>query len=248
MAAIDATLDDLVAGRPMDRLICGDVGFGKTEVALRAAFVAAMNGKQVALVVPTTLLARQHYQHLRGALPRPAAEYRPGLAAGRLGGAGAREEGHRRRHHRHRHRHACAARQGDRVQGSRPPHRRRGAAFRREAQGAAEGAPRRRPRADALRHADPAHAAAGADRRARPLDDRHPADRPAGGPHLHRALRRAHHPRGAAARAAARRAILLRRAAHLRSRRDQGVPRRRTCRRRRSAWRTGRCRPASSTR
>ena len=60
MAAIEATLDDLVAGRPMDRLICGDVGFGKTEVALRAAFVAAMNGKQVALVAPTTLLSRQH--------------------------------------------------------------------------------------------------------------------------------------------------------------------------------------------
>ncbi len=45
----------------MDRLICGDVGFGKTEVALRTAFIAAMNGKQVAVVVPTTLLARQHY-------------------------------------------------------------------------------------------------------------------------------------------------------------------------------------------
>ncbi len=50
------------AGRPMDRLICGDVGFGKTEVALRAAFVAAMDGKQVAVVVPTTLLARQHFK------------------------------------------------------------------------------------------------------------------------------------------------------------------------------------------
>ncbi len=58
--AIDAVLDDLASGRPMDRLICGDVGFGKTEVALRAAFVAAMGGKQVAVVVPTTLLARQH--------------------------------------------------------------------------------------------------------------------------------------------------------------------------------------------
>jgi transcription-repair coupling factor (superfamily II helicase) len=58
--AIDAVLDDLNAGRPMDRLICGDVGFGKTEVALRAAFATAMNGKQVAVVVPTTLLARQH--------------------------------------------------------------------------------------------------------------------------------------------------------------------------------------------
>jgi transcription-repair coupling factor (superfamily II helicase) len=59
-AAIDQVLDDLASGRPMDRLVCGDVGFGKTEVALRAAFVAAMNGKQVAVVVPTTLLARQH--------------------------------------------------------------------------------------------------------------------------------------------------------------------------------------------
>jgi transcription-repair coupling factor (superfamily II helicase) len=59
-AAIDATLDDLAAGRPMDRLVCGDVGFGKTEVALRAAFDVVMNGKQVAVVVPTTLLARQH--------------------------------------------------------------------------------------------------------------------------------------------------------------------------------------------
>jgi transcription-repair coupling factor (superfamily II helicase) len=59
-AAIAAVLNDLGSGRPMDRLICGDVGFGKTEVALRAAFVTAMNGKQVAVVVPTTLLARQH--------------------------------------------------------------------------------------------------------------------------------------------------------------------------------------------
>ena len=59
-AAIDTAVDELASGRPMDRLICGDVGFGKTEVALRAAFVAAMNGKQVAVVVPTTLLARQH--------------------------------------------------------------------------------------------------------------------------------------------------------------------------------------------
>ena len=59
-AAIDTVVDELASGRPMDRLICGDVGFGKTEVALRAAFIAAMNGRQVAVVVPTTLLARQH--------------------------------------------------------------------------------------------------------------------------------------------------------------------------------------------
>ncbi|HEY0446845.1 MAG TPA: transcription-repair coupling factor [Allosphingosinicella sp.] len=59
--AIADVIGDLGAGRPMDRLVCGDVGFGKTEVALRAAFIAAMSGLQVALVCPTTLLARQHY-------------------------------------------------------------------------------------------------------------------------------------------------------------------------------------------
>jgi transcription-repair coupling factor (superfamily II helicase) len=60
--AIADVLEDLASGRPMDRLICGDVGFGKTEVALRAAFIAAMSGAQVAVVVPTTLLARQHFR------------------------------------------------------------------------------------------------------------------------------------------------------------------------------------------
>ena len=61
--AISDVLGDLEAGRPMDRLVCGDVGFGKTEVALRAAFVMAMSGRQVALIGPTTLLARQHYRN-----------------------------------------------------------------------------------------------------------------------------------------------------------------------------------------
>jgi len=60
LAAINATLHDLESGKPMDRLVCGDVGFGKTEVALRATFAVALDGKQVAVVVPTTLLARQH--------------------------------------------------------------------------------------------------------------------------------------------------------------------------------------------
>jgi transcription-repair coupling factor (superfamily II helicase) len=62
-AAIEAVLLDLQSVKPMDRLICGDVGFGKTEVALRAAFVAVMDGKQVAVLVPTTLLAEQHFQN-----------------------------------------------------------------------------------------------------------------------------------------------------------------------------------------
>ena len=61
--AIADVLADLDAGKPMDRLVCGDVGFGKTEVALRAAFVVAMSGLQVALICPTTLLARQHYSN-----------------------------------------------------------------------------------------------------------------------------------------------------------------------------------------
>ena len=98
-AAIDAVLDDLASGRPMDRLICGDVGFGKTEVALRAALVTAMTGKQVAVVVPTTLLARQHFKtfsdRFRGLPVHVAqasrlvgnaglAKVREGLAAGTL--------------------------------------------------------------------------------------------------------------------------------------------------------------------
>ncbi len=98
-AAISDVLKDLAEGKPMDRLVCGDVGFGKTEVALRAAFVAAMAGQQVAVVAPTTLLARQHYNGFVerfkgfpleiGRLSRlvPAAEMkttRDGLEAGQI--------------------------------------------------------------------------------------------------------------------------------------------------------------------
>lgn len=63
-AAIHAVIQDMISPRPMDRLVCGDVGFGKTEVALRAAFVAVMGGKQVAVLAPTTLLAEQHFQNI----------------------------------------------------------------------------------------------------------------------------------------------------------------------------------------
>ncbi len=62
-AAITAVIEDMTSPRPMDRLVCGDVGFGKTEVAMRAAFMAAHNGRQVAVLVPTTLLAQQHFQN-----------------------------------------------------------------------------------------------------------------------------------------------------------------------------------------
>ena len=157
-------LGDLEAGKPMDRLVCGDVGFGKTEVALRAAFVMAMSGKQVALVCPTTLLARQHYTNFVerlqgfpinvGRLSRlvPAAEAKKtkeGLADGTVDiviGT-----------------HALLAKS---IEFKRlgPGDRRRGAAFRSRPQGAAEGAQGRRPRADADRDADPAHAADGDER------------------------------------------------------------------------------------
>jgi transcription-repair coupling factor (superfamily II helicase) len=97
--AIADVLEDFAAGKPMDRLVCGDVGFGKTEVALRAAFVAAMAGSQVAVVVPTTLLARQHFrafsarfeglpvrvaQLSRMVTAKEAAQVRAGLADGSI--------------------------------------------------------------------------------------------------------------------------------------------------------------------
>jgi transcription-repair coupling factor (superfamily II helicase) len=63
LTSIEAVLDDLRSGQPMDRLVCGDVGFGKTEIAIRAAYVAAMAGSQVAIIAPTTLLARQHFEN-----------------------------------------------------------------------------------------------------------------------------------------------------------------------------------------
>ena len=65
LEAIENVIKDMQSGRPMDRLVCGDVGFGKTEVALRAAFVAVMGGRQVAVLVPTTLLAEQHYNNFK---------------------------------------------------------------------------------------------------------------------------------------------------------------------------------------
>jgi transcription-repair coupling factor (superfamily II helicase) len=95
--SIEAVLDDLASGRPMDRLICGDVGFGKTEVALRASLIAVLAGKQVAVVVPTTLLARQHFytftERFRGfpvkvaqasrlVTPKERAEVKKGLKSG----------------------------------------------------------------------------------------------------------------------------------------------------------------------
>ena len=76
LTAIEDVIDDLGAGRPMDRLVCGDVGFGKTEVAIRAAFVAVAGGKQASVVVPTTLLARQHFKSFSERLSQVGIECR----------------------------------------------------------------------------------------------------------------------------------------------------------------------------
>ena len=133
---------DMESPTPMDRLLCGDVGYGKTEVAMRAAFKAVMDGKQVAVLAPTTVLAFQHLKTLKdrfAAFPvridmvsrfRTKAEQKATLED---------LDGGQGRHHR---RHAPAAVEGRAVPRSRPARRRRGAALRRRAQGAHQAAAR----------------------------------------------------------------------------------------------------------
>jgi transcription-repair coupling factor (superfamily II helicase) len=123
----------------MDRLVCGDVGFGKTEVALRAAFVAVHGGKQVAILAPTTLLAEQHYQTLVdrfGKWPVKVAEMSRFRSAKEVKAA---MQGWSRRHGRHRRRHAQAAQRGREVQAPGPADHRRGAPLRRAPQGGDQG-------------------------------------------------------------------------------------------------------------
>ncbi len=88
-AAINAVVNDLTAPQPMDRVICGDVGFGKTEVAMRAAFLAVQSGRQVVVLVPTTLLARQHFENFRDRFADTAVTL--GLLSRFTGGKGATE-------------------------------------------------------------------------------------------------------------------------------------------------------------
>ena len=116
LRAIEDVLDDLDGGQPMDRLICGDVGFGKTEVAIRAAFVAAMSGVQVAVIAPTTLLARQHTRLSPSASAASRSTVRQlSRFVSAKGGASPTRAGAGRRHGRHRHRHPCAAGEGGQV-------------------------------------------------------------------------------------------------------------------------------------
>ena len=187
LRVIDEVKRDMERPVPMDRLLCGDVGFGKTEVAVRAAFKAVMEGKQVAVLVPTTLLAEQHLLTFRERFaPYPvtvrmlsrfvdAEEQQElviaDLAAGkvdvvigthRLLGSDVR------------------------LRGSRAAGRRRGAALRRLAQGAPEADARARRRADDDGHADPAHARDGAHRHPPDVHDRHAAGGPAARAHVRR--------------------------------------------------------------
>ena len=175
-AAIDAVIDDMSSGKPMDRLICGDVGFGKTEVALRAAFVAVADGKQVAVLCPTTLLAEQHFQTFSDRFAdwpvkiaelsrfrtakESTADRSKELADGEIDIViGTHKLLSKRRQ----------------VRAPGPGDHRRGAPLRRAPEGSAEGAARRGRRAHAHRDADPAHAGDVARRPARLLGDRHRA-------------------------------------------------------------------------
>ena len=122
--AIEDVIEDLASGKPMDRLICGDVGFGKTEVALRAAFIAVMAGFQVAIVAPTTLLCRQHLktfsERFTGLPVQGGAAIAP---RGRQDSDGGQGRPGRRQDRYHR-RHPCLAGQERRLQVARPDDRR----------------------------------------------------------------------------------------------------------------------------
>ncbi len=216
-------LDDLSAGRPMDRLICGDVGFGKTEVALRAAFVAAMEGFQVAVVVPTTLLARQHFKTFSQRFSGLPVKIRQ---ASRL--VGAKELAETKK--------GIADGTVDIVVGT---HALLGSAISFKNLGLLivdeeqHFGVKHKERLKELKSdvhvltlsatPIPRTLQLALDRRARAVAHRHAAGRPHGGAHLHLALRSAGHPRDAAARTLSRRPELLCRAAHQRSRRKSMI-------------------------
>ena len=188
--AIEAVREDLESPRPMDRLVCGDVGFGKTEVAVRAAFAVAVNGRQVLVLCPTTILAEQHWNTFRERYRdfpvrvemvsrfRKPAEVKAVLGGVRRGeGRGACRDAPDSLARRH----PEAARARDRG---------RGAALRRRPEGAPAGAAARGRRARSLRDADPADAPHVAFRLARHLDHRDAARGAASDPDDRRRVRR----------------------------------------------------------
>ena len=228
-SSIGTVLEDLASGKPMDRLVCGDVGFGKTEVALRAAFVAALDGFQVAVVVPTTLLARQHFatftERFKG-LPVRIAQASRLIAGKELTAVKA------------------GIKEGNidivigthALLGKAIGFKRLGLLIVDEEQhfGVAHKERLKQLREDVhvltlTATPIPRTLQLALVRRARAVADHHAAGRPPRRAHLHLAVRSRHHPRGAAARALPRRADLLRGAAHLRPRggRPSSWPRRR---------------------
>ena len=218
LAAIEAAKRDMAQTKPMDRLICGDVGYGKTEVAIRAAFKAVNAGKQVAILVPTTILAEQHHRSFASRMAefpftieavnrfRPRAEIRDVL---KRTAAGAR---------RHPDRHAPDPPEGRRLQGPGPGDHRRGAAVRRRGQGVAQDVPRHGGRPDPLGHADPPDAAPEPAGHPRHLEPGDPAAGPQGDRDARAPLRRRDDPPGHPPRAQPRRADLLRPQPRLRHR------------------------------
>ncbi len=187
LAAIEAVKADMEAEAPMDRLVCGDVGFGKTEVAIRAAFKAVQEGMQVAILVPTTLLAQQHGQTFGDRFaPYPirvevlsrfltAGQQKAVIEGVGLGTVDVVIGTHR----------LLSGRRALRQPG--PARRGRGAALRRQPQGGHQGVPGRRGRPHPERHADPPDPGDEPDGHPGPVDHQHPARRPPAHPHLRRA-------------------------------------------------------------
>ncbi len=224
LSAIEAIKHDMAQPQPMDRLICGDVGYGKTEVAIRAAFKAVDAGKQVAVLVPTTILAEQHHRSFSARMAefpftieavsrfRPKSEVKDVLKRTETGG-GRRPD-----------RHAPDRPEGRDIQGPGAGRDRRGAAVRRRGQGVAQVAPGDGRRPDPLGHADPpdpAHEPAGPPRHLQPGD---PAARPQGDRDPDHPVRRRDDQAGHPPRAEPRRPGLLRPQPDLRHRVGQGPP------------------------
>ena len=137
LRAIDVIKDDMESDSPMDRLLCGDVGYGKTEVALRAAFKATLDGKQVMVLVPTTILAQQHYGTFRERFADFPVQGGDGLALPLRRRAEDDPQGLRGRQGGRADRHPPAALGGREAEGPGPGDRRRGAALRRGPEGGA---------------------------------------------------------------------------------------------------------------
>ena len=188
--AIDDVKNDMEAAHPMDRLVCGDVGYGKTEVALRAAFKAAEAGKQALVLVPTTILAQQHFATFGERFAELPGARRDGQPVPHRGGGEARAGRLRRRQGGRAHRHASSALQRRDPQGPRPGGGGRGAALRRAPEGAAPQPEDAGGRGEPVGDADPAHPADVAHRGARHLRHRDAAARPPRDPYLHRRVPR----------------------------------------------------------